>query len=98
LCEGFNKYAISFSVAIVERGELVKRAFEEFATGRFTKEQVLDKVTRLGLRTRTGRKLNPQSFGRNARQLEPDRQLAQADREPAAGGLSTCRSVSEAVQ
>src|SRR6266446_6679894 len=44
--------------------ELVKRAFEEFATGRFTKEQVLDKVTRVGLRTRTGLKLNPQSFGR----------------------------------
>ncbi len=43
---------------------MVKRAFEEFATGRFTKEQVLDKVTRPGLRTRTGRTLNPQSFGR----------------------------------
>ena len=40
------------------------KAFEEFATGRFTKEQVLDKVTRLGLRTRTDLKLNPQSFGR----------------------------------
>ena len=47
-----------------ERGELVKRAFDEFATGRFTKEEVLDTVTRLGLRTRTGRNLNPQSFGR----------------------------------
>ena len=47
-----------------QRGELVRRAFEEFATGRFTKEEVLDTVTRLGLRTRTGLKLNPQSFGR----------------------------------
>lgn len=34
----------------------------------------------------------------NARQLEPDRQLAQADRHLASGGLSTCRSVSETVQ
>ena len=40
------------------------RAFEEFATGRFTKEEVLDTVTRLGLRTRSGLTLNPQSFGR----------------------------------
>lgn len=40
------------------------RAFEEFANGRFTKEQVLDRVTRLGFRTRTELKLNPQSFGR----------------------------------
>ena len=47
-----------------ERGELVKRAFEEFATGRFTKEEVLDKITRLGFRTRKGLTLNPQSFGR----------------------------------
>ena len=58
------KWAGKSLVADPERGELVKRAFEEFATGRFAKEQVLDKVTRLGLRTRTGRTLNPQSFGR----------------------------------
>ena len=47
-----------------ERAELVKRAFEEFATGRFTKDEVLDKITRLGFRTRKGLTLNPQSFGR----------------------------------
>jgi site-specific DNA recombinase len=47
-----------------ERADLVKRAFEEFATGRFTKEQVLDKITRLGFRTRKGLTLNPQSFSR----------------------------------
>ena len=58
------KWAGKSLIADPERGELVKRAFEEFATGRFTKEQVLDKVTRLGLRTRTGLTLNPQSFGR----------------------------------
>src|SRR5215218_8531657 len=34
----------------------------------------------------------------NARQLEPNRRLAQADRQLATGGLSTCRSGSEAVQ
>jgi len=58
------KWAGKSLIADPERGELVKRAFEEFATGGFTKDHVLDKITRLGLRTRTGRKLNPQSFGR----------------------------------
>ena len=47
-----------------DRGALVAKAFEEFATGRFTKEEVLGIVTRLGLRTRSGLTLNPQSFGR----------------------------------
>jgi site-specific DNA recombinase len=47
-----------------ERAQLVKRAFEEFATGRFTKEEILHKITRLGLRTRKGLTLNPQGFGR----------------------------------
>ena len=47
-----------------ERGALVRRAFEEFATGRFTKEEALDKIARLGFRTRKGLTLNPQSFGR----------------------------------
>ena len=47
-----------------ERAPLVTKAFEDFATGRFTKEEVLDTVTRLGLRTRKGLGLNPQSFGR----------------------------------
>jgi site-specific DNA recombinase len=42
----------------------VTRAFEDFATGRFTKEEVLETVTRLGLRTRSGLAMNPQSFGR----------------------------------
>src|SRR6267143_109559 len=47
-----------------ERAALVTRAFEEFATGRFTKEEVLDAVTRNGFRTRSGSIMNPQSFGR----------------------------------
>src|SRR5216117_234381 len=33
-----------------ERGPLVRRAFEEFGTGRFTQEEVRATVTRLGLR------------------------------------------------
>jgi DNA invertase Pin-like site-specific DNA recombinase len=45
-----------------ERASLVKRAFEEFATGRDTKQEVLALVTDLGLRTRRGLVLNPQSF------------------------------------
>jgi site-specific DNA recombinase len=47
-----------------DRAPLVARAFEDFSTGRFTKEEVLETVTRLGLRTRKGLTLNPQSFGR----------------------------------
>jgi site-specific DNA recombinase len=47
-----------------DRAPLVTRAFEEFATGRFTKEEVLDAVTRSGFRTRSGSIMNPQSFGR----------------------------------
>src|SRR5438132_7715015 len=46
------KWAGKSLIADPDHGDLVNRAFEEFATGRFTKEQVLDKVTRLGLRTR----------------------------------------------
>jgi site-specific DNA recombinase len=49
-----------------DRAALVTRAFEEFATGRFTKEEVLDAVTRSGFRTRSGSIMNPQSFGRTA--------------------------------
>lgn len=45
-----------------EWAPLVRRAFEEFATGRFTKQQVLTEVTRLGLRTRRGLKVSPQTF------------------------------------
>ena len=47
-----------------DRASLVTRAFDDFATGRFTKEEVLDTVTRLGFRTRKGLTLNPPSFGR----------------------------------
>ncbi len=45
-----------------ERAPLVRRAFEEFATGRFTKREVLNEITRLGLRTRRGLKVSAQAF------------------------------------
>jgi len=50
-----------------ERAPLVKQAFEDFATGRFTKQEVLARVTELGLRTRRGLVLSPQSFGQMLR-------------------------------
>ena len=50
-----------------ERAALVKQAFEDFATGRFTKQEVLARVTEVGLRTRRGLVLSPQSFGQMLR-------------------------------
>src|SRR5713101_2764455 len=47
-----------------DRAPLIRRAFEEFAGGHFTKQDVLARVTELGLRTRAGRALSKQSFGR----------------------------------
>ena len=45
------------------KGSLVRQAFELFATGRFSKREVLDKMLALGLTSRNGRPLTPQSFG-----------------------------------
>ena len=50
-----------------KRAPLVKQIFEDFATGRFTKQEVLARVTELGLRTRRGLALSPQSFGQMMR-------------------------------
>jgi site-specific DNA recombinase len=44
------------------RAPLVRRAFEQFATGLETKSSVLRKVTALGLRTRAGRPVSAQTF------------------------------------
>jgi site-specific DNA recombinase len=44
-------------------GPLVAKAFELFATGLHKQSDVREKVTGLGLRTRTGKKLASQSFG-----------------------------------
>jgi len=46
-----------------ERAPLVRRAFAEYATGRFTKQQLLDQVTTWGLRTRRGQPLSSQAIG-----------------------------------
>jgi site-specific DNA recombinase len=45
-----------------ERATLVRRAFQEFATGRFTKDEVLKNVNALGLTTRRGRPVPSQAF------------------------------------
>ena len=45
-----------------DRARLLSRALEQFATGRYTKQQVLAEVTQLGLRTRRGQNVSPQPF------------------------------------
>jgi DNA invertase Pin-like site-specific DNA recombinase len=46
-----------------ERAPLVRRAFEEYATGRYTKEQLLKQARASGLTNRRGRPLTSQSVG-----------------------------------
>ena len=50
-----------------ERATLVRRAFEEIASRRCTKQGVIGLVTELGLRTRRGLVLSSQSFGQMLR-------------------------------
>jgi site-specific DNA recombinase len=50
-----------------ERAELVKRAFDDLATGRYTKQEVIARATAAGLRSRKGLRLSPQSFGQMMR-------------------------------
>jgi site-specific DNA recombinase len=50
-----------------ERAPLVKQVFEDYASGRFTKQEVLARATEGGLRTRRGLVLSPQSFGQMLR-------------------------------
>src|SRR5881296_3012790 len=45
-----------------ERAPLVKRAFQDFATGRFTKDEVRKNVIALGLTTRRGKPVPSQTF------------------------------------
>ena len=47
-----------------DRAPLVRRAFELFATGIYSKVEVLEQVNLLGLRTTRGNALSKQSFGR----------------------------------
>lgn len=50
-----------------ERGPLVRRAFEDLATGNYTKQEVIARATQAGLRSRKGLRLSPQSFGQMMR-------------------------------
>jgi hypothetical protein len=50
-----------------ERGPLVRQAFEDLSTGRYTKQDVIARATEAGLRSRKGLKLSPQSFGQMMR-------------------------------
>ena len=45
-----------------ERAPLVRRAFQDFATGRFTKHEVRKNVNALGLTTRRGKPVPSQTF------------------------------------
>ena len=46
-----------------ERAPIVHRVFEEYATGRFTKQQVLEQARAWGLTNRRGRPLTSQAIG-----------------------------------
>ncbi len=45
-----------------ERAPLVRKAFELYATGQYSKQEVLRSVSNLGLRTRKGRPVSAQTF------------------------------------
>ena len=46
-----------------ERAPIVRRVFEEYATGRFTKQQVLEQAQAWGLTNRRNRPLSSQAIG-----------------------------------
>ena len=46
-----------------ERAPLVRKVFDAYATGRYTKQQVLQKATAWGLKNRRGRPLSSQAIG-----------------------------------
>ena len=45
-----------------ERAAVVQQIFRDFATGRFTKQELLDEMTRQGLKTRKGLPVSSQAF------------------------------------
>ena len=61
-----------------ERAPLVRRAFQDFATGRFTKHEVRKNVNALGLTTRRGKPVPSQTFDAMLR----NRVYIAADRRP----------------
>ena len=46
-----------------DRAPIVRRVFEEYATGRFSKQQILQQATAWGLRNRRGVPLSSQAIG-----------------------------------
>lgn len=46
-----------------ERAPIIRKAFEDYATGRFTKRQVLERVTAAALRNRRDKALTAQTAG-----------------------------------
>ncbi len=46
-----------------ERAPIIRQAFGDYATGRFTKQQILEQVTTAGLRNRRGQPLSSQAIG-----------------------------------
>jgi hypothetical protein len=50
-------------MADLERASLARRVFEEYATGRYTKEQLLKQARAWGLTNRGGRPLTSQAMG-----------------------------------
>jgi site-specific DNA recombinase len=50
-----------------ERAPLVRRTFEDLATGQYTKQEVIARATAAGLRSRKALALSPQSFGQMMR-------------------------------
>ena len=61
------KWSMTSLVHDPERGSLVRQAFEDLATGQFTKQEVIARATEAGLRSRKGLQLSPQSFGQMMR-------------------------------
>ncbi len=61
------KWSMTSLVHDPERGPLVRQAFEDLATGQFTKQEVIARATEAGLRSRKGLTLSPQSFGQMMR-------------------------------
>ncbi|AMY10658.1 hypothetical protein LuPra_03897 [Luteitalea pratensis] len=57
------KWSKSSLVLHPDRAPLVKQAFEDMASGRFTIRDVIRRATEAGLRTRRDRALSPQTFG-----------------------------------
>ena len=61
------KWSATSLVHDPERGPLVRQAFEDLATGQYTKQEVIARATAAGLRSRKGLTLSPQSFGQMMR-------------------------------